>query len=255
MISRLVNLVDAFYRFRGTTWQENLQNICSRLHIPLLAHIVEVLLFKNLKIWEAGVSSLLSNTNGKLFVDIGACYGRYTVLLGKKYKQIIAIEPEPRNMWIMRCNVNYAHLKNVQFLQCAVSDRNGYCYMYLGKRPDWHTLCVPLKKGKLKVKTLTLSQILRDCDADLVKVDVEGAEWLVLRGAEPVVDKIQSWVVELHDLKRKKELEEWFISHGYFVQWIEPFHIFAWKELDQFHFKFETSVSISNEQGATISGE
>ncbi|MFX0091575.1 MAG: FkbM family methyltransferase [Candidatus Hodarchaeota archaeon] len=36
------------------------------------------------------------------------------------------------------------------------------------------------KLGKgVKVKTLTLASILQDRYADLVKVDVEGAEWLV----------------------------------------------------------------------------
>lgn len=197
------------------------------MRLRALTHIVDAILFKKLRIWEPEVSSFLANVNGELFVDVGACFGRYTILLSENYKQVIAIEPEPRNMQILRANVKYAGLTNVQFLQCAVSDKDGHADLYLSSCDGCHTLCVKEHKRKVRVKTLTLASILRDRCVDLVKVDVEGAELLALKGVEPVVDKIKSWVVELHNLESKKELKEWFITHGYSIRWIEPNHIYA----------------------------
>jgi len=230
LAEKSIHIVDSFYRFKETTWEQHLRYICCKLHVLNLAYVIEMLLFKNFKIWEPDVSKLLAKTYGNLFVDVGACYGRYTVMLGKNYKRIIAVEPDPQNMQIARCNINYARLQNVQCFQCAVSDQNGFANLYSGKRPDWHTLCFPLPKGKRRVKTLTLASILKGQEADLVKVDVEGAEWLVLTGAESIVDKIKSWVVEIHDLEEKRKFEKWFLSHGYFIQWIKARHLYAKKK-------------------------
>lgn len=228
-VSQLAKWVDAFYRLKATTWQEHLQHLCSKLHIPMLAHIIEAILFTNCEIWEIEVSRFLANTKGDLFVDVGSCYGRYAILLGRNYKHIIAIEPEPQNMWVTRYNVNYAHLNNVEFYRCAVSDKDGHNNLYFGTRSDGYSICWSLRKEKIEVPTRTLSSILKEREADLVKVDAEGAEWLVLKGAEPVIDKVRSWLVELHDLRRKEEFEAWFISYGYFTRWIDSNHLYARK--------------------------
>jgi len=65
--------------------------------------------------------------------------------------------------------------------------------------------------------------------ADLVKVDVEGAEWEVLNGAKNVMSKIRSWLIELHDTTRKNELKDLLKSSGYNVRWVDRNHIFAWR--------------------------
>ena len=72
-------------------------------------------------------------------------------------------------------------------------------------------------------------------EVDLIKVDVEGAEWQVLRGAEPIIRKIKSWLVEIHfrnDLEMKEvtqKMEAWLIQRGYKTQWIDDKHIYARK--------------------------
>jgi len=35
------------------------------------------------------------------------------------------------------------------------------------------------------------------------------------------MDKIKSWLIELHDLARRKELEDSMKSYGYNVRWID----------------------------------
>jgi hypothetical protein len=55
----------------------------------------------------------------------------------------------------------------------------------------------------------------------LVKLDVEGAEWLVLEGAEDIMPNIRQWVIELHDRGRKAQLEEYMQRHGYTCKWLD----------------------------------
>ena len=81
------------------------------------------------------------------------------------------------------------------------------------------------------VNTTTLTKLISKFPlVDLVKVDVEGAEWEVLEGADQAVPKIKRWLVELHDIQRRGELEQWFRKHDYTIRWIDDLHLFAWKE-------------------------
>lgn len=223
----LVHLLDKFFRFQGTSWHKWLHSTCSKLHIVLLARKVDITLFKSTLIWEPEVSRFIAKTSGELFADIGACYGRYILLLGKKYKQIIAVEPNPQNIQTIKSNVEYAGLKNVKLIEAAASDKDGHANLYLGSKGGHHTLYSNKHREKITVKTLTLASLLRDRCVDLVKVDVEGAERQVLKGAEPIVERIRSWIVEAHNRGDKAELEKWFISHSYSIKWLGSRHIYA----------------------------
>ncbi len=61
---------------------------------------------------------------------------------------------------------------------------------------------------------------------DLVKVDVEGAEWLVLKGAEPVMGRLKSWIIELHNPNDKTTLARYMDSFGYACEWLDATHAY-----------------------------
>lgn len=185
------------------------------------------LLFKRCFIWEPKVSRFVSKQKGNVFVDVGACYGRYVILAAKRFNHVIAVEPLPRNMETVRRNVKYAGLSNVEFVECAVSDKRDYANLRLVDGDGLHRLIASKQNDTVMVKTETLQSLLQSRIADLVKVDVEGYEWQVLKGAETVVGNIKHWIVELHEFDRKAELEQWFASHGYSTKWLDDSHIYA----------------------------
>lgn len=78
-----------------------------------------------------------------------------------------------------------------------------------------------------KLRAAPLSAILElEEEVDLVKVDVEGAEWLVLEGAEAIMPRIRRWVIELHEPSRKAELEHRMRQHGYNKNsWLDSAHL------------------------------
>jgi len=177
-------------------------------------------------IHEEAVTNLFKTIHGNLFVDVGARWGYYSVLLSPNFKRVFAVECHPENM---RKLMEYtSDLKNVECFECAVSDIDGVADLYLsGANVGTHSLVRKMSDTTIRVKTITLTSLLKEKVADLVKVDVEGAEWRVLKGAENVMGNIKRWLIELHDLTRKSELESLLKSYGYNVRWVDANHTFA----------------------------
>ncbi len=135
---------------------------------------------------------------GDFVLDIGANIGVYTKFLsrmvGAKGK-IISIEPIPRTYNILCSNIKKLGLDNVQALNYACNDTNGYVTMEIPrskeKEEDFYGARIPLNDypqntwRKLKVEAKTLDTLLSDQSLKLtfIKCDVEGNENKVLEGA------------------------------------------------------------------------
>lgn len=141
---------------------------------------------------HAAIKALLQPRS--TFVDIGANKGDFTLLaatlLGEN-GSVIAIEPEPENIaWIGR-SIRENRLENTTLHQLAIGDFNGEAKLFLGAKSGWHTLIQgqpDRDKGTIDVQVRTLDDLLHvDSDSTerplMIKVDVEGAELSVLRGA------------------------------------------------------------------------
>ena len=178
-------------------------------------------------IHEKPVSSFLKSARGHVFVDIGANYGYYSLLLRGNFEKIYAFEPIPSIF--KELESNFEKFDNVECIRKAVSNVDGQQvdFSYHGS----HGVA----------ETVTLASFFPDMEIDLIKVDAEGGEWKVLEGTESILERINSWVVELHDPDRKEELENWFVSRGYSVRWLDfrfkgsrtASHIYAWRDSDE----------------------
>jgi FkbM family methyltransferase len=184
---------------------------------------------------ERKVSLFLSKLKGEIFIDIGAEYGHYSLMLSGNFKKVLAFEPSPKAFPHLVNNIRILKAKNILALKCAISDKDGISSFYIATKRGYSSLIrrngIEIEKV-VKCRTFTLLTILRLLHlskVDLVKVDVEGAEYMVLKGAEPVVEKIKSWVVEIHDISIERDVIKYFLSHGYRVVKLDYNHIFAFK--------------------------
>jgi FkbM family methyltransferase len=171
---------------------------------------------------EKPVSLFLKSMKGRIFIDIGANYGYYPLLLRKNFNKIYAFEPiQPI---FMELKGNLEKFDHIKCIRKAVSNSDG----------DVIKLAYHGSYGA--AETVTLASSFPNMEIDLVKV--EGEEWAVIDGAKPILQRIRSWVIELHDPKRKKELETWFVSHGYSTRWLDfayrgsktANHLYAWRD-------------------------
>jgi len=115
---------------------------------------------------------------GDLFVDVGANIGIYTVYALDLGAQVIAVEPTP-NADHLRENVALNGC-TAEVVQKALSDRPGFVRMTQGLDSMNHLL---LDGTGVEVECTTLDLLLGNRVANGVKIDVEGAERLVLEGA------------------------------------------------------------------------
>ena len=115
---------------------------------------------------------------GMTFFDIGANVGPFTVGAAKKNKDIrvYSFEPITWKFNILQENIRLNHLSNVFPCQIALGD-------YVGKT----TLKANISKKDEKVTITTLDSFIKTKGIpklDLIRLNVKGAEFFVLRGAK-----------------------------------------------------------------------
>ena len=144
---------------------------------------------------------------GMIFVDVGANMGLYTIFAARKIGErgtVLAIEPSTRECGRLLKNVQANSLLNVRLVRKAVSDsRSDVDLLVAEDRWSGHNTLgafaydVPLAT-KETVRTERLDDIvLREglSHVDVVKLDVEGAELLALKGAAGILERFRPMVL------------------------------------------------------------
>ncbi len=128
---------------------------------------------------------------GYVFIDAGAYHGWYSLVASTVVGDsglVLAFEPNPDAYAILTRNLMLNARRNIQIFNFALSDSEGSVTLYRG--PDDEVASslsrVPGWKGEEQVMARRLTDVLEELDVrrvDVMKVDVEGAEASVLRGA------------------------------------------------------------------------
>jgi FkbM family methyltransferase len=178
------------------------------------------------------------------FVDIGANIGKYTVFMARKLAgkgRVLAIEPEPDNFAVLAKNIFLNRMyNNITAIDKACSDKEESAILYLQKKGSGsHSLYRPKKCWKeIRVRTMKLDDIVERLKIEnirLIKIDVEGAEAEVLRGAEKVLGKFHPDII-FESEKNIRQCSEILSPLGYHVLSLPEFNHFAhyferWQEL------------------------
>ena len=142
-------------------------------------------------------------------VDIGANIGYYVLMEAQVARKVYAIEPELQNLELLRENIELNSFGDrVEVYQLALSDTVGKASLSISDFPNQHRLqapCDPPLARYVEVATTTLDEFLKDKEVDVIRMDLEGAEWLVLKGMTAALtgDKALALFIEVHPVLMK----------------------------------------------------
>lgn len=147
------------------------------------------------------ISKLIKD--GDVVVDVGANIGYYTLLFSRlvgKNGVVYAFEPGPTNFEFLEKNIELNGYKNIVAEKKAVSDTAGIIKLYMHEtNPGGHTIKNAYENLKsIDVESITLQNYFSDKKICFIKVDVEGAEDLVLKGAGRIIDGNVGIVMEFN---------------------------------------------------------
>jgi FkbM family methyltransferase len=140
---------------------------------------------------------------GKVFIDVGANFGVYALVASKLVGaagRVTAFEPTVQSFAILQRNIELNHCANVRPFRVALTHSRGKAWLYHGWDPVGNSLGMdPLcgDQGE-EVQTEALDNLLEENSinrVDVIKIDVEGAEELVLRGAIRSLTKYRPVVI------------------------------------------------------------
>ena len=135
------------------------------------------------EVWKAVMAELKP---GDTFVDVGAFIGLYSIAVGLRLRssgQVIAFEPDSKTFALLKEHAGLNGLsQKIELHMAAVSDKDGHCY-FLADGSSQAQLVSSGREDATIVDVVTLDGALNGKHVDILKIDVEGYEEAVLRGA------------------------------------------------------------------------
>ena len=182
------------------------------------------------------VQGFLKKNN--VFMDIGANFGLYSIIAAKlvgEEGKVISIEPEPGNLKRLKRNVIFNRI-SIHIIPLALGETEGLTEFYSCSQAAYSGLKVsdvPGEITKIVVPQTTLDDLHVQFEwtkIDLIKMDVEGAELLVLKGGKDLISKSRPVILMEFSDKRTK-------AYGYSCS-----EVYQWlRNCDYEFFEFRTN--------------
>lgn len=160
----------------------------------------------------------------RLVLDVGAHVGAFVCWAANRAPtaRMVAFEPEPRNFGDLEENVLRNDLAGrVELVNAAAASVDGEVALHVHGHDRQLSSVVATAGVAVPVRSINLDQYIRtslEGPIDLLKMDVEGAEWEILSSLrDDTWARISRLVVEVHIFggHRLREMEELFQSKGY----------------------------------------
>ena len=168
---------------------------------------------------------------GSTVIDVGANIGYNTIRAARRagpHGRVVALEPTPDNLAVLRQNLAASGLANVVVEAVAAGRAAGTRDFFVrGERSAVNSLfpdsCYAQVTDVLRVRVVPLDELVDA--ADVIKIDVEGAELDVLEGMTRLLRSPRArLIVEWHPLLQRlagygaDALPRWLLERGWQLQ-------------------------------------
>jgi len=153
---------------------------------------------------------------GDFFVDVGAHYGYFSLLaahLVGKHGEVLAFEASPQSFQLLTKNT--APQKQIKVINKAVAQKESLLHFYEFpnlyseynsfdvtpfEKEDWFNKNLP---NKIEIPSIPLDNFSEKCPK-IIKIDVEGAEFEVIKGAATLLQKQESTMLVMEYLNKER---------------------------------------------------
>jgi FkbM family methyltransferase len=142
-----------------------------------------------------------------VFWDIGANSGVFSITLANHFDKVIAIEPHPQNVVILKKNIELNDLKNITVVCVAAWEEVRFIDIFQQAEPNDYSSIMRTFPSELPnyCDRMTLAALpldLLDYRCDFVKIDTEGSELSILKGMKEHIKKFKPiFMIEIHDFE------------------------------------------------------
>lgn len=181
---------------------------------------------------------------GIVLYDVGGGVGFYSLVAARNGAQVFTFEPDPHNAEVIAHHARLNRLEaSITIIRSAVLSYVGQVGLVLADQSRGHGNALTVRsieEGQILVPCTTLDQYAAENPPpDFIKIDVEGAESEVLKGAAHLLRDVRPFILcEVHDRENERFCLDWLNAHGYATRWLEERenyprstdlgHLFAW---------------------------
>lgn len=162
-----------------------------------------------------------------VIVDLGAHIGMTVIYFKMLFpkSQIIAFEPIEANFALLKKNIDENQLENVELVQAVVAPKSGILRIQepVGEGA-WKSGAGIIPKGwkgiqtnqEIRVEAVGIQEIISQ-KIDIMKMDIEGMEYEVIRNMGPNIRNIKNLLIEVHPRKdhRIEEIQKILMQNGF----------------------------------------
>ena len=164
---------------------------------------------------------------GDCVVDVGAGVGEelmiFSKLVGSSGK-VYAIEAHPKTFKALKYNQEKNAFDNTELLQLAIADSPGH--IFIEDTPDSLANKVSQEQhaDSFKVGAITIEQLIEKYNiqqVDFMKVNIEGAEQLLIKGIGKTIGKIKNMAISCHDFRYQNEGIQFFKTKKIVLEFLQ----------------------------------
>ena len=171
------------------------------------------------EIFEKEIYKFQTSEEKPVVIDCGSNIGLSILYYKKLYPNatIVAFEPDENNFKLLQKNILSGNYSDVHLNQAAIWITNDEISFAANESEASH---ISETGNSIKVKALRLRDLLANYErVEFLKIDIEGAEWQVVRDCSNQLAKVQNFFLEYHgkvdESIRLNELLSIVINNGF----------------------------------------
>jgi len=156
-----------------------------------------------------------------VFIDVGAHIGRFTFPMARLLSEgvVVAVEPNPYAFEALLKGIKLNKFRNVIAVNVALSDSDGTTTLYLKHITAASSILEFENSHSLvEVNTRSLDNLVKELSlpyVDIIKIDAEGAEILILKGAEETIKRFKPHILIEVRYYNLEAFKKFMATHDY----------------------------------------